>query len=282
VNKSKFGRILVLAGSTGFAGAACLAAKGALNAGAGLVTLGVPKAIFDVVMSRVDDSIMTLSLGDTAVGTLSAGAAKAALTACEQANAVVIGPGVTCIDTGTREFVQRIVRDCPAPLVIDADGLNALASLPDHGASIVKSRTAPTILTPHPGELARLLDLTTEQVQNARLTALKSAVELFGCTVILKGSRTLIGAPDGYLAINPTGNAGMSAGGSGDVLAGVAATFLAQRANAFEAGALAAFIHGLAGDLCAAEIGPAGYTASSLADRLPTAIGNVLVGPPSH
>lgn len=270
-NKGKFGAVFLIAGSPGFAGAATLCTLGASRAGAGLVTLGVPKSLFDILMARTPATVMTRSFSDSPSGCLSAGAIKTLLAACEKADAVGIGPGLSG-DAGTRELVTRFVRDCPSPLVIDADALNALSALPDRGASILGVRKAPTVLTPHPGEMGRLLGRDTNAVQEDRLGAVRDAVEQCQCVVLLKGSRTLIAAPDGRLAINETGNAGMASGGSGDVLTGIAAAFLAQVPDPWEAAAAAAYIHGLAGDMAAKEHGTAGLMATDLAEWLPRAM----------
>jgi len=271
-NKGKFGGVLVLAGSSGYAGAACLSAHGASRAGAGLVTLGVPKSIFEIIMARTLETVMTRPFADTSGGSFSPAALKAALTLCEKMDTVAIGPGLSSADAGAREFVHRFLRECPLPVVVDADALNALAILPDHGASILTGRKAPTLITPHPGELGRLLGRETAVVQADRFRALRDAVDAFGCVVLLKGSRTAIGAPDGRIAINETGNPGMATGGMGDVLTGVAAAFLAQIPDPFQAAAAAAYIHGAAGDLAAAKLGPAGILATDVAEFLPQAM----------
>jgi len=172
---------------------------------------------------------------------------------------------------GSPEFVQRFVKDCPIPLVVDADGLNYLSTLPDHGASIVHSRAASTILTPHPGELGRLLGVSAAEIQENREAYVRQAALDYGAIVILKGSRALTAAPDGRLAINTTGNPSMASGGSGDVLTGVAATLLAQIDDPWQAAVAAAFLHGLAGDIAASKIGQAGSLATDLAAALPAA-----------
>jgi NAD(P)H-hydrate epimerase len=271
-NKGNFGKILLLAGSPGFAGAASLAAHGAARSGAGLVTLGVPKSIYDVLMTRAPETVMTRSFADTSAGVFTNSALKAVMAACEGVDAVGIGPGITATDSATREFVHRFVRDCPAPLILDADALNALASLGDHGASIVRARSAATILTPHPGELGRLLGTNAATVQEDRLGAVREAASEFGCVVLLKGTRTLIASPDGALAINETGNPGMASGGMGDVLTGVATVFAAQVKDPWRAAAAAAWVHGLAGDIAAERVGRAGLLAGDVADALPAAL----------
>jgi NAD(P)H-hydrate epimerase len=275
-NKGQYKKVALFAGSPGFVGAACLSALGAARAGAGLVTLGVPKTIFDTVMSRINETIMSNPLSDTPIGTFSSAALKSALVQCESCDAAAIGPGITAIDGSTREFVQRFTRECPIPLVLDADALNALSTLPDRGVSSISSRTAPTLLTPHPGELGRMLGCETHEIQENRLGKVRIAAEQFGATVLLKGSRTLIANPDGKLAINTTGNSVLSIGGSGDLLTGIALTLIAQSGKSWESGAAAAYLHGLAADIMATKIGPAGLLASEIAAGIPEAIGTLL------
>ncbi len=273
-NKGKFGHVSVLAGSAGFAGAPTLCAEAAARAGAGLVTLAVPQSIQNALMARVSPVVMTQGLVETANGTFSKEAVDAALKIAVKGTAAAIGPGLGgAEDAGTRAFVREFVSRCPVPLVIDADALNCLASERDRGASVVKSRTAATILTPHPGEMGRLLGTDTKTVQGDRRAAVEQAAQTYGCVVLLKGARTLIASPDGRLAVNMTSNPGMATGGSGDVLTGLTATLLGSEIAAWEAASAAAYLHGLAGDLAAAKQGgPAGLIATDLIDFLPAAI----------
>jgi len=273
-NKGKFGHVTVFAGSTGFAGAATLSAEAAARAGAGLVTLAVPSGLQNALMARVSPVVMTRGLAETSAGTFSVEAIDAALKLAAKGTAAAIGPGLGGADNAeTREFVREFVARCPVPLVIDADALNCLASEPDRGISAVKSRTAATILTPHPGEMGRLLGTDTKAIQADRRAAVEAAAQSYGCVVLLKGARTLVASPDGRLAINTTGNSGMATGGAGDVLTGLLAALLGFEIPAWEAAAIGAYLHGLAGDLAAAKQGgPAGLIATDLIDFLPAAI----------
>lgn len=273
-NKGKFGHVSVFAGSAGFAGAPTLSAEAAARAGAGLVTLAVPKSIQPALMARVSPVVMTQGLAETDGGTFAKDAVDAALKIAAKGTAAAIGPGLGgAEDPGTRAFVREFVSRCPVPLVIDADALNCLAQERDRGASVVKSRTAATILTPHPGEMGRLLGTDTKTVQADRRAAVESAARNYGCVVLLKGARTLIAAPDGRLAVNLTSNPGMATGGAGDVLTGLTAALLGSDIPAWEAAAAAAYVHGLAGDLAAMQQGgPAGLIATDLIDFLPAAI----------
>ncbi len=274
-NKGKFGHVFVFAGSEGFVGAPTLTAEGAARAGAGLVTLAVPQGLQTALMSRISPVVMTKGLPQTEQGTFSMDALGAGLKLSEKADAVALGPGLGGVENdGTRSFVREFVARCPAPLVIDADALNILASEPDHGASLLKRRAAPTVLTPHPGEMGRLLGTDTAAVQSDRRAVVERAAQEFGCVVLLKGSRTLIADPEGRLHINTTGHAGMATGGAGDTLTGIIAALLACHLEPRAAAAAGAYLHGLAGDLIAREHGgKAGLIATDLIEALPRAIG---------
>jgi len=273
-NKGQFGHVTVFAGSSGFVGAPTLTSEAAARTGAGLVTLAVPSGIQNALMARVSPVVMTKGLVQTSLGTFAQEAGEAALTLAAKGTAAALGPGLGGPDSEeTRAFVREFVARCPVPLVIDADALNCLALEPDRGASVVKGRTAATVLTPHPGEMGRLLGTHTKAVQADRRAAVEQAARDYGCPVLLKGARTLIAAPDGRLAVNTTSNPGMATGGAGDVLTGVIATLLAGHLDAWAAAAAGAYLHGLAGDLAAAsQGGPAGLIATDLVDHLPAAI----------
>lgn len=272
-NKGQFGHVTVLAGSLGFAGAPTLSAEAAARTGAGLVTLAVPKGIQNVLMARVSPVVMTKGLDETAAGTFAESAVQAALKLAEKGTAAAIGPGLGGSETEeTRAFVRQFVQNCPVPLVIDADALNVLAGEPDRGVARIRGRQAATILTPHPGEMGRLLGMETKAVQADRRAAVERAAETYGCVVLLKGARTLIADLQGRLCINTTSNPGMATGGAGDVLTGVLAALLASM-DAWEAAAVGAYLHGMAGDIAAeAQGGPAGLIATDLIDHLPIAI----------
>ncbi len=267
-NKGKFGHVTVFAGSVGLVGAACMTAEASARNGAGLTTLAVPPDALTAAMTTVSHVVMTRGLPFTPDGV------EAALALAKKGTVAALGPGLGGADNDdTHAFVREFVRQCPVPLVIDADGLNALASEPDRGVSLVKQRPAPTILTPHPGEMARLLGMDTKIVQADRRGAVEQAAREFGCVVVLKGMRTLTADPNGHLFVNTTGNPGMATGGTGDVLTGVIAACLAQGLDARPAAACGVFLHGLAGDLAAAaQDGFAGLLATDLLSQLPRAI----------
>ena len=215
-NKGKFGHVTVFAGSAGFAGAPTLSAEAAARTGAGLVTLAVPSGIQDALMARVSPVVMTRGLPETSGGAFSAEAVDAALNLAGKGTAAAIGPGLGGADSeDLRAFVREFVSRCSVPLVVDADALNCLAKEPDRGASIVKSRSVATVLTPHPGEMGRLLGTNTKAVQGDRRASVEQATRDYGCPVLLKGARTLTASPDGRLAVNTTSNPGMATGGAG-------------------------------------------------------------------
>jgi hydroxyethylthiazole kinase-like uncharacterized protein yjeF len=263
-HKGQFGRVLVIAGSVGHTGAAVLATLGALRAGAGLVTVGVPASVYSVVGPSVIEG-MPHPLPD-ADGALSEDAAARILELARTADAVACGPGLSTAP-GPSAVVRRLVADCPVPLVLDADALNTLAA----GGAWPDARS-PLIITPHPGEMARLLGARPEDVQRHRIQTARVAADRFKAVVILKGARTIVADPAGDVAVVPTGNPGMASGGMGDVLTGAVAAFVGQGLAPAAAAGAAAYLHGLAGDLVAAQIGPAGILAGEVADALPRAL----------
>jgi NAD(P)H-hydrate epimerase len=264
-HKGTYGHLLVVAGATGKAGAAILAARSAVRSGAGLVTAAVPAPIAQTVDGGSIES-MSLPLPADEGGRLAAGAADAVLAAAEGKDAVALGPGLGQ-DEPTAGEVRRAVLGCPLPLVLDADGINVFAGR----AVELAARSAPTVLTPHPGELARLLGVATGEVSADRCAAARRAARETGAVVVLKGHRTLVAAPDGAVWVNTTGNPGMASGGTGDVLTGVVGSLLAQGYEPLEAALLAVYLHGLAGDLAAERLGEASLAACDLVDALPAA-----------
>ncbi len=256
-HKGEHGRLLIVAGSRGMRGAAALAAMGALAAGAGLVTVAGIPPVCDAVASLVPEATL-LPLVD-AEGTIAGEAAVDILRNQDRFDAAVFGPGLTT-EPGVRSFLAEVWSDWRLPSCIDADALNLVAEglrLPD----------VPRVLTPHPGEMARLLESTTSDVQADRFGAAQRLAERVPGAILLKGAYTLIATSGRPLWVNPTGNAGMGSGGMGDVLSGVVGALLAQRLEPAEAAACGAYWHGWAGDLC----GQPGFTASQLAAKLPEA-----------
>jgi len=270
-HKGTYGHLLVIAGSRGKTGAAILTAKGALRAGAGLVTLACPQSLNPVFETMLIEAMTAPIPYETEEGSLRSEAFKVVLHLAEGKRAAVIGPGIG-LSPETLAFVQQAVAELPLPLVIDADALTALSGQLFH----LKRAERPRVLTPHPGEMARLLQTGKETIQEDRLEAARVAAREANAVVVLKGAATVIVAPDGREAVNSTGNPGMATGGMGDVLSGLIGALLAQGYDPFDAACLGVFLHGAAGDMLAAEKGPWGYTASELAEKVPLVIKKLL------
>ncbi|MCW5891786.1 MAG: NAD(P)H-hydrate dehydratase [bacterium] len=260
-HKGTYGHVLVVAGSRGKGGAAVLCSHAAGRTGAGLTTLALPAALQPQLEARVPE-IMTADLPDGPDGTASAGDGGAIDRLLAGRAAVVCGPGLGQ-NPGVKALVARVLQGTTAPLVLDADGLNAV------DAALLRRRSAPTIVTPHPGEMSRLVGLPTAEVQADRPGVARRFAADTGVVVVLKGARTLIAAPDGTLAVCPTGNPGMATGGMGDVLAGVTGGLLAQGLAPLDAACLAVYLHGAAADAVAARRGQVGLLAGDLLDELP-------------
>lgn len=256
-HKGNFGKLLLLCGSRGYTGAAFFAAMGALRAGAGLVFLGVPESIYGIEAVKLNEPVI-FPLPD-AGGRLSADAVPEILTRLPQMDAVLVGPGLGQSE-GTLAVVRVVLEKAECPVVVDADGINVLSAHRD----LLRGRKSPTILTPHDGEFARLGGVIGED----RMSAAAALAEELGCVVLLKGHETCItDGTDGYL--NPTGNPGMAVGGSGDVLAGVITALLGAGLSPLEAAACGAWLHGAAGDRCAAELGQYGMLPTDMLSALP-------------
>jgi hydroxyethylthiazole kinase-like uncharacterized protein yjeF len=263
-HKGDYGHALLLAGSPGKAGAAILAARAAVRSGAGLVTAAVPEPILQTVDLGSIES-MTLPLPAGASGQITEAGADMVLKAAEGKAVLALGPGLGA-EPATAAAIRRIVLDAPLPLVVDADGINAFAGR----AGDLAGRRSETVLTPHPGELGRLLGISTAEVQADRVAAARRAAGETGAIVVLKGNLTLV-ASGRAVFVNPTGNPGMATGGSGDVLTGMIAGLLAQGLDALDATLLAVYLHGLAGDLAAAALGEVSLAAGDLLGALPEA-----------
>ena len=256
-HKGNFGKLLLLCGSRGYTGAAFFAAMGALRSGAGLVFLGVPESIYGIEAVKLNEPVI-FPLPD-AGGRLSADAVPEILTRFPQMDVVLVGPGLGQSE-GTLAVVRAVLEKAEGPVVVDADGINVLSAHRD----LLRGRKLPTILTPHDGEFARLGGVIGED----RMAAAAALAEELGCTVLLKGHETCItDGTDGYL--NPTGNPGMAVGGSGDVLAGVITALLGAGLPPLEAAACGAWLHGAAGDRCAAELGQYGMLPTDMLSALP-------------
>jgi NAD(P)H-hydrate epimerase len=263
IHKGNRGHLLVLAGSTGKTGAATLTSLGALRAGAGLVTLGIPKSLNSILETKLTEA-MTFPLPETAESSLSLEAEKEIFRLMQGKTALAIGPGLST-HAETSLLVKKIVAGCPLPMVIDADGLNALSS--DLG--ILAKCRGRAILTPHPGEMARLAGIKNSEVQADRIGIAEAFAQKHGCCLVLKGARTVIAELEGQIHINPTGNPVLSSGGSGDVLTGLMAGFLARGWPMAKAAITGVYLHGLAADWLSEEMGQSGVLAGEMLDVIP-------------
>jgi len=265
-HKNDFGHVAVVAGSLGKIGAGLLACRGALRSGAGLVTYALPEKAYTKFDVRSPE-VMYQPCNDTLLGTFSLKSAQAVLHMLADKKCAVIGPGIGG-DEETKKFVIELVKRAQVPLVLDADALNDLTSSLD----LLRSRKAATVLTPHPGEMARLTGHSGKDVQLGRILQAKEFATSCRVWLVLKGHRTVVASPEGEVFINPTGNPGMSTAGSGDVLSGVVAGFIAQGLPIREAVIAAVYLHGLSGDMAARNMGERGLIASDLINMLPLAM----------
>jgi len=264
-NKGTLGSLLCICGSYGMAGAAIMAGKAALRCGIGLLKIAVPKSIYPVCATNILESVY-YPLEETSNGVISSKNTDFLLEMCEKSSAVLIGCGLSVCDD-TKNLVQSVITNCEKPLVIDADALNCICNKPE----ILKNLKAPAIITPHPGEMARLLHSTPKTVNSNRENTAIDFAKKFGVVTVLKGAGTIIAAPDGEVYINHTGNSGMATGGSGDVLSGIIGSLLAQGATPINAAAAGVFLHGTIGDLAAEKLGKISMLPTDMIDMIPTA-----------
>ena len=265
-HKGDFGRILLLCGSRGYTGAAALAAMGALRSGAGLVYLGTPESIYAIEAVKLTEAIV-FPLPDKD-GKLSVDAVAEVLERLPQMDAVLIGCGLGQSE-GTYLVTKAVLENAECPVVVDADGINALSG---HIDVLDKRRGRVTILTPHDGEFARL----GGSLSGGRIAAARSFAGDHGCFLVLKGHRTLIASPGGNVLVNTSGNSGLAKGGSGDVLTGIIASLLAQGASPVRAAGLGVWLHGRAGDLAAERLTPYAMTPEDVMAALPEAFSELI------
>lgn len=268
--KNQFGHVCVLAGSPGMMGAAALTSLAAMRCGAGLVTVGVPKSLNAVLQRKVAPVVMTWPLAETRTQTLSLSALTQIKQSFAKFDVFAIGPGLS-VHASTRRFIQGLVGSSPRPLVIDADALNALGG---HLDILTKTNT-PKVLTPHPGEMSRLMGTSVKRIEENRSKIAQTVARKYNCVVLLKGHRTVVAATGRKVYINKTGNPGMATAGSGDVLTGMIAAFIAQGLSGFEAARCAAYLHGKAGDLAAREKTTLAMIAADIIDQIPMAVMNM-------
>lgn len=265
-HKGDCGRVVILAGSVGLTGAAALAAKAAAKTGAGLITVGTPESLNDILEVKLTEA-MTRPLPEVRHARCLALRARGQIQdLIESADCVAIGPGLGR-HRETAELVRRLLGDIKVPVILDADALNAL----NGDSSLLKQLAVPAIITPHPGEFSHLTGIEIGRVKSHPICECKKLAKAAGVTVVLKGSPTVIATPEGSAFVNSSGNAGMATGGTGDVLTGVLTALVGQGLDSVHAATLGTYLHGLAGDLAAEVTGMAGLTAGDLVDHLPAA-----------
>ena len=274
--KNTHGHALVIAGSRDYSGAAALCGSAAMRSGAGLVTIATPASAQSAVAARTMPEVMTTALAETDRGAVSDEAVDYVMRLASKATVVAIGPGLSADDVRTRGFVRAVIERRNTPVIIDADGLNCLAPWP---ADLRGSKHAPLILTPHPGEMLRLMGATDKSSLADRVSATREFATRNELIVVLKGSSSLIAAPDGRVFVNSTGNAGLGTAGAGDTLTGIIAGFVAQafatlreQADALSATIAALYVGGLAGDLAAQKLGMRTMVASDIREHISAAV----------
>ena len=269
-HKGDFGHVFVLAGSRGLTGAAYLASQAALLSGSGLVTCGIPESLNTIMEIKLTEA-MTLPLSETKEGSLALDAEKDILDFTGKIDAVTLGPGLSR-NTETQKLARNLLKKIDKPLVLDADGVISVVG----NCDILKKRKNPTVLTPHPGEMASLVGKDVRAIQATRRKTALDFAKKYNIILVLKGHRTIVANPKGNFYINETGNSGMSTAGVGDVLTGMISSFVGQGIDAFSAAVIGVYLHGLAGDIAAKEKGQFSLIASDLLDKLPQAIKEVL------
>ncbi|MFH1063292.1 MAG: NAD(P)H-hydrate dehydratase [Candidatus Omnitrophota bacterium] len=262
-HKGDFGHVFVIAGSRGLTGAACLTAQGALLSGAGLVTVGIVSSLNIVIECKLTEA-MSLSLPQTSQATLSLKAFALIKEFSKNVDVIAIGPGLSQ-NSQTQSLIKKIIARIDKPMVIDADAINALVG----ETEILAKRRSATVITPHPGEMGRLLGIDTEKVQKNRRKLAKQLSCMYNIITILKGYKTVVSNQSGKIIVNNTGNPGMAKGGSGDILTGIIAGFIAQGANAYDAAKIAVYVHGLAADAAIKDKALVSLLASDILEKLP-------------
>lgn len=267
-NKGDFGHVLCVCGSRNMIGAAVLSVKGALRSGAGLVSAAFPDCAYAPVASQLTESLM-LPLKSNLQGTLSVGCLDQLLPALEKADAVLIGCGLG-INGDTKEIVREVLANAKCPVIVDADGLNIVSG----DIEMIKKATVPLIFTPHPGEMARLIQQPVNAVQSDRMGLTRAFADEHRLTLVLKGSNTLVASPESHAVfVNSTGNSGMSKGGCGDLLAGMIAGFIAQGMPPLQACSAAVYVHGYVGETVSDELSLRGMLPGDMLDALPKTLG---------
>ncbi len=265
-HKGDYGHVFVLAGSCGYTGAPYLASQGALLSGSGLVTLGVARSIYPIMAGKLTE-VMVRPFPETDSLSLSLSAEKEIIKFAEKVDVLVLGPGLS-LDGQTQKLVRNLLLKVSKPLVVDADGVTALAN---HLDVILKKIEAPVVLTPHPGEMARLVKEDAGAIQERRREIALDFSKKYNVTTVLKGHATVVAGSKGEVYVNTTGNPGMASGGVGDILTGMIASLIGQGLESYSASILGTYVHGLAGDLAAKERGELSLSATDLLNKLPEA-----------
>jgi NAD(P)H-hydrate epimerase len=267
-HKGTYGHVLVVAGSLGKTGAAVLCTRAVLRAGAGLVTLAAPRSLNTIIEEQLVEP-MTIALPETEEGTISERALPMIHQAARGKKVAVLGPGLTT-HASTKILMEDLVKNLEVPMVLDADAINAIK------LSNLEFTNAPILVTPHPGEMARFLELSVQDIQENRIEAVQKTARVYQTHILLKGDRSLISDPEENTFINPTGNPGMATAGAGDVLSGLIAGFIAQGLSLVQAACAGAYIHGLAGDMANRELGRLSMIAGDILKEIPKALNQVL------
>lgn len=267
-HKGDFGKLLCIAGSVNMQGAAVMAANAAVNSGVGLVISVFPDSAYPAIASKLTEPL-TMPLRSTTDGYLSSLNIKKILSLVESSTAILLGCGIGVCDD-TVKLVQDVLLNTEIPVILDADGINALS----YNINILKETSAPVILTPHPGEMSRLTGMSIEEIQKNRVSVAKNFACEYGCIVVLKGANTVVASPNGSVYINRTGNAGMATGGSGDVLAGIIASFVCQSMSLQSATIAGVYIHGLCGDTVMKKYSMLGVTPTRMIEELAEVLSN--------
>lgn len=265
-HKGSYGRVGVIAGSMGMTGAAFLVCESALRTGSGLVYSIIPKSLDTIMSIKLTEAIIK-PIDDRGTGYFIKESINEILKEIENIDSIALGPGFG-IDGGRIEVVSEIIRNTNSPMVVDADGINCISK----NINILKEKKGPIIITPHPGEMGRLLNLQIKEVEEKREYYAKYISEKYNIITVLKGHKTIVSCPEGEIYINNTGNPGMATAGSGDVLTGIIASLLGQGLDPFNAARLGVYLHGLAGDMVRDKIGEYGIIARDIVEAIPYGI----------
>jgi len=267
VHKNQFGHVLILAGSKQMLGAGALTSLAAVRSGAGLVTLGIPQSLNSTIQKKISNVIMTLPLKETHNQTLAFSAFGQIKNSYSKYSTIAIGPGLS-ENPSTQQLILRVIETSPLPLIIDADALNTLC----HHLNILTKTSSAKILTPHLGEMSRLIGEKKDIIKKNRRSIANTFAKKYNCTLLLKGAKTVVASPGKRIYTNTTGNSGMATAGSGDVLTGMIAAFVAQGLSSFDAAKSGAHLHGKAGDLAAKNKTRLSMIASDIIEYIPKAV----------